>query len=141
MAKGTKKDGSRLKKSFLNNLPPLKHLRDSVKREAAKGYVKGLDGRKVFVRSEHAALNTKLQSAGAIVMKQAQIILADKIKDLDATFVANVHDEWQIEVRADQAETVGKLGVEAIVEAGLHFNMDCPLDGEYNIGDNWYETH
>jgi DNA polymerase I-like protein with 3'-5' exonuclease and polymerase domains len=141
VAKGTKKDGSRLKKSFLNNLPPLKHLRDSVKREAAKGYVKGLDGRKVFVRSEHAALNTKLQSAGAIVMKQAKVILADKIKDLDATFVANVHDEWQIEVRADQAETVGKLGVEAIVEAGLHFNMDCPLDGEYNIGDNWYETH
>ena len=141
VAKGTKKDGARLKKSFLNNLPPLKHLRDSVKREAAKGYVKGLDGRKVFVRSEHAALNTKLQSAGAIVMKQAQVILADKIKDLDAAFVANVHDEWQIEVRADQAETVGKLGVEAIVEAGLHFNMDCPLDGEYNIGDNWYETH
>jgi DNA polymerase I len=102
---GTKKDGARLKKSFLNNLPPLKHLRDSVKREAAKGFVKGLDGRKVFVRSEHAALNTKLQSAGAIVMKMAKIILAEKMKDLDAKFVANVHDEWQIEVRADQAET------------------------------------
>lgn len=138
---GTKKDGARLKKSFLHNLPPLKHLRDRVKREAAKGFVKGLDGRKVFVRSEHAALNTKLQSAGAIVMKMAKIILAEKMKDLDAKFVANVHDEWQIEVIADQADLVGKLGVESIIEAGLHFNMDCPLDGEYNVGDNWYETH
>ena len=30
-------------------------------------------------------------------MKQALIILDKKIRHLDAKFVANVHDEWQIE--------------------------------------------
>jgi DNA polymerase I len=141
VVRGTKKDGARLKQSFLNNLPSLKSLRTSVSREAAKGYLKGLDGRKLFVRSEHSALNTLLQGAGAIVMKQAMIIFKEKIKELNACFVANVHDEWQLEVIEDQADLVGRLGVEAIVEAGLHFKMNCPLDGEYNIGGNWSETH
>ena len=130
-----------LRESFLNNLPSLKSLRTSVSREAAKGYLKGLDGRKLFVRSEHSALNTLLQGAGAIVMKQAMIIFQEKIKQLNANFVANVHDEWQLEVVEDQADLVGRLGVEAIVETGLHFKMNCPLDGEYNIGGNWSETH
>ena len=74
-------------------------------------------------------------------MKQALILLKDKIKDLDAQFVANVHDEWQIEVREDQANEVGRLGVEAIIEAGEVLELKCPLDGEYKIGANWSETH
>ena len=68
-----------------------------------------LDGRKLTVRSEHAALNTLLQGAGAIVMKKALILLNDKINSngWDAKFVANVHDEWQIECHADHAKAVG----------------------------------
>ena len=100
-----------------------------------------LENHSLFVRSEHSALNTLLQGAGAIVMKKALVILDDYIKDLDAHFVANVHDEWQIEVREDQSEEVGKYGVKAIREAGEYFNLNCPLDGEYNVGKNWSETH
>ena len=140
---GNKRDGARLRQHFFDNLPAFKHLKDRVGRAAAKGFLKGLDGRKLFVRSEHSALNTLLQSAGAIVMKQGMIFLDNKVKEqgLDAHFVCNVHDEWQIEVKEDQAETVGKLGVEAIIEAGEAFDLFCELDGEYKIGDNWSETH
>ena len=76
-------------------------------------------------------------------MKQAMIVLNQKIKEhgLDAHFVCNVHDEWQIEVREDQAEELGKLGVDAIKEAGYMLALFCDLDGEYKIGDNWSETH
>lgn len=140
---GNKSDGARLRQHFFDNLPAFKHLKDTVGRAATKGYVKGLDGRKLFIRSEHAALNTLLQGGGAIVMKQAMIFLNQKIKEqgLDAHFVCNVHDEWQIEVVEDQAELVGKLGVEAIIEAGKELELFCDLDGEYKIGDNWSETH
>lgn len=140
---GNKRDGARLRQHFFDNLPAFKHLKDRVGRAAAKGFLKGLDGRKLFVRSEHSALNTLLQSAGAIVMKQGMIFLDNKIKEqgLDAHFVCNVHDEWQIEVKEQEAETVGKLGVEAIIEAGEAFDLFCELDGEYKIGDNWSETH
>jgi len=133
--------GKQLREQFLNSLPSLKSLIQRVQRDSKKGFLKGLDGRKVSVRSEHAALNTLLQSAGAIVMKEALVVLEKKIRHLDAKFVANVHDEWQIECSAENAEAVGQAGIDAIVEAGKNLNLNCPLDGDYNIGDGWHETH
>ena len=74
-------------------------------------------------------------------MKQALILFVHYIRDLDAHCVANVHDEWQVEVREDQADEVGKRGVQAIIDAGALLKLNCPLDGEYNVGQNWSETH
>jgi DNA polymerase-1 len=74
-------------------------------------------------------------------MKEALVILEKKIQHLDAKFVANVHDEWQIECSEEHAKQVGDAGIEAIVEAGINLNLNCPLDGDYNIGDGWHETH
>ena len=141
VAGGGAKLGSRLRKSFFDNLPSFRTLTTRVERAAAKGYLKGIDGRKVFIRSKHAALNSLLQSAGAIVMKKALIIFNEKIAHLDAHFVANVHDEWQIEAEETIADSVGNLGVESIIQAGVELNLNCPLDGEYNVGSNWSETH
>ena len=138
---GNAKDGGRLRQSFFDNLPAFKNLKDRVARAAERGYLKGLDKRKLFVRSEHSALNTLLQGAGAVIMKQALVNMQESIKDLDAHFVANVHDEWQIEVREDLADEVGKLGVAAIEQAGRDFNLKCQLTGEYNVGNNWADTH
>jgi len=143
VAKRGRAGGKGLRQRFFDNLPSFKALTDRVQREAASGFIKGLDGRKLTVRSAHAALNTLLQGAGAIVMKKALIILDDLItsKGLDAKFVANVHDEWQIECHKDHAEEVGKLGVRAIKEAGCMLALNCPLDGDYKVGENWSETH
>jgi len=140
---GGAKQGKKLKATFLKNLPSLKILKDRVQKASERGFLKGLDGRKIYVRSQHAALNTLLQGGGAIVMKKAMTILQEKmsLNALDARFVANIHDEWQIEVKESQAECVGVMGVESIEEASKYYNMRCPLTGEYNIGENWYETH
>ena len=140
---GNSAAGQKLIDAFLKGTPALKRLRDKVSIYASKGYVPGLDGRKIWVRSEHAALNSLLQGAGAIVMKKALCILNDTIKknNWDAKFVANVHDEFQIECKADIADLVGQAGKQAIIEAGLAYNLRCPLDGEYKIGRNWRETH
>ena len=140
---GSARDGERLKTRFLKGTPALQRLRDKVSTYASKGYVPGLDGRKIWVRSEHAALNSLLQGAGAIVMKKALCILNDTIQKngWDAKFVANVHDEFQIECKADIADLVGQAGKQAIIDAGIAYNLRCPLDGEYKIGRNWRETH
>jgi DNA polymerase I-like protein with 3'-5' exonuclease and polymerase domains len=143
VAGGGIKKGKELKQTFFKNLPSLRTLKDKVQKASERGFLKGLDGRKIYVRSQHAALNTLLQGGGAIVMKKAMCILQELINlnTLDAKFVANIHDEWQIQVKESQAEFVGKLGVEAIEKASEYFNMRCPLTGEYKIGENWYETH
>ena len=140
---GSAKDGADLKRRFLSNTPALESLRERVARASGRGYLTGLDGRRLRVRSEHAALNTLLQAAGAIVMKQALVILDDYAKQwkLDYNFIGNIHDEVQAEVAADQAEKYGWLAVECLKAAGIHFNLRCPLDGEFQIGTTWAETH
>jgi DNA polymerase I-like protein with 3'-5' exonuclease and polymerase domains len=153
---GSAKEGQKLITSFLQNTPGLKTLREKVARIYAKeGWLPGLDGRKLLVRAEHSALNTLLQGAGAIVMKQAVVILHKKLRQEKIPFkmVANVHDEWQIEVEENRAEEVGRLGVEAISKVVQELKvlddnppnpekrLRCPLDGEFKVGNSWKETH
>ncbi len=141
---GGSREGEELKSRFLKNTPKLHALRKKVSATLLKeGTLPGLDGRRLQVRSEHSALNTLLQGAGAVVMKQALVILNDKLSKLgiDYKFVANVHDEWQIEVEDGYENVVGKLGVQAIEQAGKKLKMNCPLTGEYRAGLTWKETH
>ena len=143
IAGGGRVVGKRLKDSFLKATPALAKLKENVAQSAAKGYITGLDGRKVFIRSEHAALNSCLQSAGSLIMKQALIIL-DRyaiLWGIDYKFVGNIHDEFQVEVREDQAGKFGALAASCIEAAGIHFKLRCPLAGEFNVGDSWAETH
>jgi len=140
---GSSTAGKALIDSFLEGTPALKRLRDTVSLDACKGFVFGLDGRKIWVRSEHAALNSLLQGAGAIVMKKALVLFDKKVleNNWSVKLVANVHDEIQFECSPDIAEAAGKACVQAIRDAGVAFELKCPLDGEYKIGRNWRETH
>jgi DNA polymerase I-like protein with 3'-5' exonuclease and polymerase domains len=146
---GNRAAGYRSRVALVRALPALGTLTDLVKERAKerKGILLGLDGRFLSVRSDHAALNTLLQGAGAVLMKRALVILDNSLQALRYTpgvhyeFVGNIHDEWQLEVDEEIAEVVGKLGVEAIRKAGEYYKFRCPLDGEYKIGNNWSETH
>ena len=140
---GTERDGDRVKEKFLRATPSLRSLREKVERVAQRRWVKGLDGRKIIIRQPHAALNTLLQGAGAIVMKYALTLLEEYVnnKRIKAFPVVNVHDEFQYEVEESRAEEFGKLGVQAIIDAGNKLKVRCPLNGEYKIGNNWSETH
>ena len=140
---GTAKDGNALRTRFLRNTPSLETLRERVGSASRKGYLVGLDGRKLWVRSEHSALNTLLQSAGAIIMKKALVLLDNYATqhNIDYKFIGNIHDEIQSEVATEQAEKFGWLAVECIKAAGISFDLRCPLDGEYKVGTTWAETH
>jgi DNA polymerase I-like protein with 3'-5' exonuclease and polymerase domains len=140
---GSASAGQKLIDAFLKGTPSLQRLRDKVSVYASKGYVPGLDGRKIWVRSEHAALNSLLQGAGAIVMKKALVIFNDKIKanKWDVKLVANVHDEIQFECSPEIANVAGESCVQSIKEAGIAYNLRCPLDGEYKVGRTWRDTH
>lgn len=142
------KEGKAIKKEFLNKTPALKKLREAVMEAVeAKGYLVGLDGRHLPIRSSHAALNTLLQSSGALIMKQAAILLHKYLEMRGWAFgreyalVGHIHDEMQLEVKEELAETVGQTAVKAIQDAGRCFGFRCPMDGEYKVGDNWAETH
>ncbi len=140
---GNAKDGRRLKEKFLSNTPALGTLRERVGVAASRGYVLGLDRRRVFIRSEHAALNSLLQSAGAIVMKKALCLLQEyaTIWGIQHNIIGNIHDEIQTEVRQEKAEVFGRLAVSCVEAAGHHYKLNCPLAGDYKVGDSWADTH
>jgi DNA polymerase-1 len=145
---GGVKEGKRLRKEFLSKTPALKQLRDGVvKKVQMIGYLKGIDGRILTVRSTHSALNTLLQSAGGLLVKTATVILHDLMKqegyiwNKDWAMVAHIHDEMQLQVREGLETDVGVLAVKSIVKAGEHYKFRCPLNGEYKVGENWAETH
>tara|TARA_R110002020_G_scaffold168090_1_gene356763 strand:+ start:16666 stop:18372 length:1707 start_codon:yes stop_codon:yes gene_type:complete len=130
-----------LRASFLAKTPKLKQLIGNVKAVSKRGWLKGLDGRRVPVRMEHAALNTLLQAAGAVVMKKAVVQGCDYIEPLGGRMVLYVHDEVQAEGPDDRAEEIGAAGCRGVVDAGLHFNLRVPLAAEYKVGNDWAQTH
>jgi len=140
--------GKARRASIMSNLPALGQLVEAVKEAAKKnGHLRGLDGRKLHVRSEHAALNTLLQSGGAVVMKQALVIferdfiVPNRSEGATVEPVANIHDEIQMEVSPHVAEQAGRAFADAISGAGSHYGLRCPLSGSYSSGRNWAETH
>lgn len=140
--------GAASRAAFLKNLPALGKLVKAVKAKAKeRKFLLGLDKRRLEVRSQHGALNTLLQSAGAVQMKMALWILdkdlqaAGYVAGVNYEFVANVHDEWQIECDINIGEHVGQLAKDAIRKAGEFFQFKCPLAGEAKVGRSWAETH
>ena len=139
--------GKRAKTRIEEGLPALGKLQALVKAKASRGFIKGLDGRLLHIRSAHAALNTLLQSAGAIVMKKALVIAHETylahgwVNGEDFGYVANVHDEAQMEVKEELANQAGTIFADSIRLAGEYFNLKCPLSGSSGVGKNWAETH
>jgi len=103
----------------------------------------GLDGRRLHIRSDHAALNTLIQGAGAVVCKQWLVEMDKRIRrsGLDAKLVASVHDEYQFEVAKPDIESFGKITKEAIHQTQRILNFKCDLDSSHKVGNNWAETH
>lgn len=130
--------------TLLLGIPGLNAFRNKcIELHRTKGAVRMPDGRYVFTRSEHGALNSVLQGSGAIVMKQT-VVLANRYfrsESLDARQVHMSHDEIQTEAPRAQAQRVGELLSMAVEDAGVALGIRCPMKGEIKIGKNWKETH
>jgi len=144
---GGQAEGRRLKKRFFERWPgiaKLKHRIDQTIKQ--RGYLTGLDGRILPVRS-HASLNTLLQSGGAVLMKQFTLSLHRRLGaegykfGSDYAQVAHIHDEVQLECKAEIKETLAEISLGTLSESGTNFPFKCPLAGEAKFGSNWAETH
>lgn len=144
------KDGKRLRANFEAKIPAMGKLTKAVKAKAKQGYLLGLDKRRLHVRSEHSALNTLLQSAGALLCKKWIVLMDQRLRergyrhgwDGDYAFLAWVHDELQIAARTPElAEEIGALSDECAREAGEFFNFRIKLEADYKVGTDWAWCH
>ena len=137
------KEGQQLINKFLSSMPALKRVRDAVTKAASKGTIKGIDGRRLHIRSPHSALNTLIQGAGAVVCKVWLCNMNKRISrtGIDAKLVASIHDEYQFEVSNKVINKFGQLTKDAMKDTEKQLQMRCPLDNEWKVGKTWAETH
>jgi DNA polymerase I-like protein with 3'-5' exonuclease and polymerase domains len=140
--------GIELRRKFLDAIPGLEPLIEAVKQKVrSKGQLRGLDGRPIFCRAEHASLNYLLQSCGAILSKRwvliGQQLLEDAglVYDTDYIRCAYVHDEVQLSVIPQQVDSVKQLLENAAPLAGKYYNFRVPITAAADDGDNWAATH
>lgn len=161
---GSAADGKRLKEQYLQEMPLLRELIEDLtidwektarpaynkkfnRVEYANGYIRGLDGRPILVDSPHKILCYTLQSDEAIQMAVAYVMVHKRaeqrgwVRGRDWGMLIWMHDEFQMEARPEIAEELGQLACDAIKWSGEWLNIPCPHDGEYLIGENWYDTH
>lgn len=169
-----KAEGKRLREKFLKAVPAIKSLRDSIensliassvwigginkvtwKKRIKNGLdyshcIVGLDGRPVYVRSGHSALNTVLQSAGALICKLWMVRWEENMRkagykhgwDGDFCCMAWVHDEGQYACRTKEiSEACVRIAQESMRQVQKEFNFRAQLDTEGIIGHNWGECH
>ena len=122
-------------------MPSIRLLLNDIELALEKApYLTGLDGRKLPCRSAHSALNLLLQSAGAVVMKQALVTFCE---DAAVPFElhGNIHDEVQFSCAFEHADFLGELFVKSLAKAGRILKFNMPIEGEYKVGEHWAETH
>lgn len=143
IAGGNAKKGQELIDKFMGNTPKLQQLLLKVQRIASKGYVPALDGRKIRIRSEHAALNSLLQSCGAIIAKQWCVEAHRQLRraNIPVKQVAFVHDEIQMETPAKYGAIVAEIMQRASLKAGERLGFRVPVESESKIGTTWFDTH
>lgn len=150
--------------TYLNELPKLRQLIERLTNEWRKtaqryysgrrgewvysnGKITGLDGRPIWIDSEHKILCYMLQSdeaiqmAAAYVKFHADMAKAGYVLHEDYGTLIWMHDEIQFETRPEIAEAAARICCEAIAWAGRFYKIACPHEGSYLIGNNWYETH
>jgi len=140
--------GAELRRKFLDAIPGLEPLIDAVKLKVREyGRLRGLDGRPIFCKAEHAALNYLLQSAGAILSKRWCVIgqdLLDQARltyNVDYTRCAYVHDEVQLSVVPQEVDRVKELLENAAPMAGDYYNFRVRITASADSGPNWAATH
>ena len=140
--------GQDLRRKFLDAIPGLEPLINAVKLKVrSHGRLRGLDGRPIFCRAEHAALNYLLQSAGAIISKRWVVVAQDMFDsagltyNVDYTRCAYVHDEQQLSVVPQEVDRIKLLLENSAPEAGRYYNFRVPITASADHGDTWASTH
>lgn len=140
-----RKVGKKVRQALYVSTPGLERVMEECEHEyrVNHGRLACVDGGFVVAPSPHSALNYKIQPLEAVVMKQASIFIDQRTREkgIDHLKVGDIHDEGQHDVAVADSHEFGRIACDAVRDAGLTFNLNVPLAGDYKIGNNWSETH
>ena len=132
--------GSEIRKAYVDAIPGLKELLEGVQKASERGFLYGLDNRRILVDSRHKSLNYLIQGSSAIIAKRWMVLAYEHLIE-SASQLAFVHDELQYECNpCDVGYMKGCLESTA-VQAGEYYNMRCPVAAEAKSGATWADVH
>ena len=142
---------------YFERLQGLKEFYEGVEASARKhGFVTTLGGRRRLLpdinsasgqaaaRARRQAINTVIQGSAADIIKLAMLAVArdERLRELDARLLLQVHDELLLEVPADAAEEAGALVarlMQDVCPAGKELSV--PLLVDWGTGHDWGAAH
>ena len=137
------KQGSAAKEKFLARWPQLATLTERVQRSAERGYIKGLDGRRIYTPEAYKSFNYLIQGSEAILMKATIVKINEMFKEecLDAKQLLFYHDECTWEIKPDNVEKATEIIAYCFKEAPKKYGVTIMEAGDIKTGNNYLEVH
>ena len=137
------KKGREIRKAYVAAIPGLKELLEAIHKASERGFLYGLDNRRISVDSRHKSTNYLLQSSAATIAKRWMVLANEHIKEMDlrCSQLAFVHDELQFECTPEHVDDLKSILVLSACEAGEYYNMRIPVAAEAKHGLTWADTH
>ena len=135
-----KKKGKEIREAYVAAIPGLKELLEAVHKASEKGYVRGLDKRKILVDSKHKSVNYLIQGSAAVLAKRWMVI-ANETPLKTPRQLAFIHDELQFEVHPNEVNDLKFTLQHAALQAGEYYNLRVPIEAEAKSGPTWADVH
>ena len=138
-----KAKGKEIRSAYVAAIPGLKELLEAIHKASERGFLYGLDHRRISVDSRHKSTNYLLQSSAATIAKRWMVLANEHIKEMDlrCSQLAFVHDELQFECTPEHVDDLKSILVLSACEAGEYYNMRIPVAAEAKHGLTWADTH
>jgi DNA polymerase I-like protein with 3'-5' exonuclease and polymerase domains len=95
------------------------------------------DRKKIQGGIERQGKNAGIQGSNADTIKEAMVLLVDRLKPYDARLILTVHDEVVVEVKNEQKYEVSGVVSQALVDGfGKYFDA-IPMETDTLIGPCW----
>ncbi|MFP3124934.1 DNA polymerase I [Ectobacillus funiculus] len=148
----TRKAAADFIETYFRSFPGVKEYMDSIVQEAKQaGYVTTLLNRRRYIPeitsrnfnlrsfAERTAMNTPIQGSAADIIKQAMIVMFERLQEekLTARLLLQVHDELIFEAPKEEIEKLEKLVPEVMEHA---VELSVPLKVDYSYGPTWYDA-
>ena len=135
--------GKQVRAAFIEAIDGLSELLQAVKKRSSTGSIMAIDGRKIYVDSQHKALNYLLQCSAGVIAKRWLKITHDHTKEMGLRChqLAFIHDELQYESHPEHVNDLKSLLVLSAVESGEYYSLRVPIAAESKSGATWAEVH
>ena len=137
-------EAGKIKRNFVSNVPNLSKLIDQSKATVeSRGFLRGIDGRRIYPDEAYKSMNYIIQGTEAILMKASLVMVAEGFKEAGIEFkhLFFAHDEVSYEIDPKDVPKASEIISNAFIEAPKKYGINIMGHGDILTGGNYLEVH